>query len=395
MSLNIPTTEAIKDRNLANLETALAQTSPLADKAFLRVLAAMEALSFTGLYKFATERALQNLALTASGTGLDTIGREFNVIRKPAESTVLTIELPAVNGTIIPATVDFIGDANGVRYFPDAQSVASGGVATISVTAEDPGVIGNLNISDTLTIGTQVPGAESSATVTSIDNTGAEEEAEEVYRQRVLFAERAATGGGNATDYTIWSEEVAGVTKAYVFAGKPFDVIDTSFPGDRTIYVQADTSIDPDGIAPQSLLDEVRAAVNNDPVSGNSRPPLGLIDDTLLIESVVSTEFFVEIRGLDVDTDIEAQVKSDIEDALTQYFATLRPFVEGVDASQAKNDTITTVSVSDVVQDVVGAAGGSANESEFGTVVSVFVVLYTLDPNELAKLATGGITYVA
>jgi hypothetical protein len=395
MALNIPTTEEIKNRNLANLELAIAQTSPLADKAFLRVLSGMEALNYTELYKLAVERALQNLALTANLEGLKIIGTEFGVIFKTAEAAVLTIELPATDGTVVPATVAFVGDSNGIRYFPDSATVASGGVATISVTAETSGVAGNLNVSDTLTISTQVPGAESSATVLTIDNTGAEEEATEVYRQRVLFAERVQTGGGNAADYTIWSEEVAGVTKAYVFAGKPFDVIGTSFPGDRTIYIQADTTIDPDGIAPTPLLDEVRAAVNNNPVTGLSRPPLGLIDDTLFIESIVRTEFYVEIRGLDVDADIEAQVKSDIEDAITQYFINLRPFVEGVDIVTGRNDTITTVSVSDVVQDVVGAAGGSANEAEFGTVVSVFVSSYTLDPNELAKLATDGITYVA
>lgn len=395
MSLNIPTTQAVKNRALANFEGALNQTSPLADKAFLRVLSGVEALIHTELYKLAVERALQNLALTASGPGLETVGREFDVIKKPAEATVLTITLPALDGTIISATVSFVGDANGVRYFPDTQGVAVAGIVTLSVTAETPGVSGNLNVSDTLTIGTQVPGAESSATVTSIDNTGAEEEDEEVYRQRVLFAERAATGGGNATDYTIWSEEVAGVTKAYVFAGKPFDVITTSFPGDRTIYVQADTSIDSDGIAPTSLLDEVRAAVNTDPTEATSRPPLGLIDSTLFIESIVRTEFFVEIRQLDISVDIEAQVKSDIEDALTQYFLSLRPFVEGVDVTQDRNDQITTVTISDIVQDVVGSAGGNVQETSFGTAADVFFPIYTLDPNELAKLAVGGIAYVS
>ena len=49
MSSNIPTTLEQKVQNLANLEAALSQTSPLADKAFLRVLAAMEAMQFTGI----------------------------------------------------------------------------------------------------------------------------------------------------------------------------------------------------------------------------------------------------------------------------------------------------------------------------------------------------------
>ena len=131
MSLTIPTTKELKEQNLANLESNINQTSPLADKAFLRVLAAMEALQNTPLYKYAVERSLQNLALTASGDDLDKIGSEYGVNRKPAEAAQLEIDLPATDGTIIPATTSFIGDSNGERYYPDASATASGGSAII------------------------------------------------------------------------------------------------------------------------------------------------------------------------------------------------------------------------------------------------------------------------
>ena len=38
----IPTTQQLADQNLARLESALGQTAPLSDKAFLRVLAVVE-----------------------------------------------------------------------------------------------------------------------------------------------------------------------------------------------------------------------------------------------------------------------------------------------------------------------------------------------------------------
>lgn len=396
MALNIPTTEEIKDRNVSNLESNLNQTSPLNDKAFNRVIGGMEALNHTELYKFGVERAKQNLALTATGDDLERIGLEFDTIRKPAESAVLTVTVPGVNGTILPVTLNYIGELNGLRYFPDAAAEISGGVATFNITAENVGVDGNLNISDTLTLDSQIPGAENTATVTVIVNTGADKEDQEIYRERVLFAERATCGGGNATDYKIWAEEVAGVTRAYPYAGKPFDVIGTSFPGDRTVYIQADESIDPDGIAPTSLLDEVRDALNTDPVTGKSRPPLGLIDDTLFIESIIRTSFFVEIRQLDVSLDIETQVKADIETALEQYFLSLRPFVEGVDIPSDRNDQITTPSVNEIVQEILAINGASAQEVAFGLALGSFIPLKTLDPNELAKLdPTNGVTYVS
>lgn len=392
MALPIPSTQVVKDRNLANLELSINQNSPLADIAFLRVLAGMEALNYTELYKYGVERAKQNLALTATGEDLELIGKEYNVFRKVAEATVLEITLPGTNGTVIPSTIDFVGNSNGIRYFADASAIITGGIATLSVTAETTGVVGNLAVTETLTIGTQIPGAETIATVVDILNTGAEEENEEIYRERVLFAERVVTGGGNVADYKIWAEEVAGVKRVYSYAGKPFDVILTSYPGDRTIYVEATTDIDPDGIAPPSLLLEVREALNIDPLTGITRPPLGIIDDTLYVESIIRTSFYVEIRYLNVDPDIEAQVKLEIETALIDYFLALRPYVAGIDLIQNRNDRVTTVSVSEIVQDVIAANGAFAEEVIFGTVIGSFIPLYTLDPNELSKL--GGITYI-
>lgn len=388
--LNIPTTQTVKDRNLANLESNLNQTSPLADKAFLRILAAMEAMNHTELYKYAVERVLQNLALTATGDDLDIIGQEFSIIRKVAEAAVLNISLPATNGTVIPASVDFMGDSNQVRYFPDAGAIAAGGAAIFKVTAENVGVAGNLDVGDTLSIGTQVAGAETTATITTVDNIGTEEETDTAFRARILTAIRATTGGGNAADYKAWAEEVAGVFAAYPYAGKPAGG-GTSYPGDRTVYVEADTAINPDGIAPQALLDEVRDSLNTDPDDSESRPPLGLIDATLYVETIYRTAIYVEVRSLDVSADIEAQVKGDIEEALTAYFLSIKPYLPGIDILTERNDSITDLTVSDIVQDILTANGGSAQGVGFGPSVGVFYSIYLLNPGELAKL--GSVSY--
>lgn len=397
MSLNVPTTETMAAQILANLELALNQTAPLNDKAFLRVLAGTEALSFTTLYRYAIERALQNLAITATGEDLDRIGAEYGVTRKPAEAAVLTIQLPGENGTIIPVTVDYVGDSNNVRYFPDAATTISGGFAISNVTAEVAGVIGNLNISDTMTIGTQIAGAESTATVTAIVNTGAEAETDENYRQRVLNATRSTTGGGNATDHKIWSEEVAGVARAYPYAGTPSSpapgIDPSSVPADRTVFVESTTDHDPDGIPSSALLDEVRASINNDPVTGASRPPLGLTDSTLSVEAITRTSFYVKITGLDAGTGVLATIQTNIETALTAYFVALRCFVVGIDISSERNDRITKLTISEIVQDILNTGDGFAEEIEFDDTAGVPSPLdsYELDEGELAKL--GAVTY--
>jgi hypothetical protein len=388
MPLTIPTTQQLKDNNLANLEGQLGQTSPLADKAFLRVLAAMEALQATGHYKYATERSLQNLALTATGTDLDKLGSEIGIIRKPGEAAILTISLPAITGTVIPAGVDYIGDSNGVRYFPASSVVAAAGVAISTVTAEIIGVNGNLLVGDTMSISSQVPGAETVATVTVIDNIGAETETDEAYRQRVLFGLRTTKGGGNATDHKKWAEEVAGVFKAFPYAGKPIDPPLTDYPSDRTVYIEADTTIDADGIAPGSLLDEVRDSINTDPVTLLSRPGLGFTDSTLFVESIIRTAFIVTITNLVVDAAKEADTKTAISLALDTYFRAIAPFLTGIDLEQERNDFITNLTVSEVVQDILSANGASGEDVSFAvsTAPGTPLANYRLDPGELSKL---------
>lgn len=395
MSYNIPTTQETIDQFLANFEAELNQTSPLNDKAFLRVASVTEGMVFTSIFKYAAYKVKQTLAITASRAGLITIGNDLNLPIKPAEATVLEATLPGTDTTVIPQTIDFIGDANGVRYFLDSSATIgtpTPGVAELSMTAEDAGVVGNLQVGDTLSIGTQVAGAETVATVTAITNTGAEEEGTEAYRVRVLDRLRAVFGGGNAADYREWAQEVAGVTRAYPYRGKPVLLLAESFPPERTVYIEADTTIDPDGIAPQSLLDEVRASITTNPTTGKARQPAGLTDETLFVETIARTIFFVQITNLTVNQDIEATVKSEIASALTAYFLNIKPFVTGLDAEFDRNDKITDLSISNVVQDVLSANGASGQAVQFGVIVGFFLDEYQLNAGELAKL--GGVNYV-
>lgn len=393
MAFKIPTTKELNGQILSNLEGQVGQSAPLQDKAFLRVLAAMLALSQTGLYKFGAERAKQNLALTATGADLDLIGAEYGVIRKAAESAVLAATITGTNGTTVPATASFIGDANGVRYFLDASALIAGGSAPLSMTAEEPGASGNLQPGDTLTIVSPVAGAAATATVTALSNTGAEEETDAAYRPRVLFAMRATTGGSNAVDHKIWAEGVAGVFRAFPYSGKPLASVALSYPGDRTVYIEADRSIHPDGVPPAGLLDDVRAALNTDPETGKARPALGLIDSTLYVEPITRTGVIVEIKALSTPAGQEADIRADIETALESYFSGLVMYIEGVDLLQDRNDLITTLTVADVVQDVLTGRGASAQRVRFRLATTPFVSSYRLEPGELVKLSS--VSYVA
>ena len=391
--MGIPTTAQQTADNLSRFESKLAQNAPLNDKAFLRVISVLEAVLFTTLFKNSIDQIKQVLAITAGETGLTVLGAEYGVPRKVAVSTNLTITLPGINGTIIPNTIDFVGDANGLRYRVDTSATVTGGIATISVTANDPGAVGNLNNGDTLTIGTQVPGADTVATVLQTDTVGADEEDLELWRQRILDIERAPGGGGNAADYRNWAQEVAGVARAFPFAGNPVTLFSPDTPPERTVYVEATSDVDPDGVPTQTLLDAVRASISNDPITGLSRPPLGLTDGTLFVEPIVRLEFFVVVAGLNVDAGLETAIKESISTQLDQYFSSLQPFVDGVDPTLIRNDSITDLTVSNVVQDVLVGSGGFAQNVSFNLGGNTLTE-YALAQNEVAKLAAGGVTYV-
>jgi hypothetical protein len=391
MALNIPTTKELKDQFLANYEEKINQNSPLNDKSFLRVQSGNEALTITQLYRYGVERSLQNFALTATGADLDIIGNTFNITRKPAEKAELIVELPATDSTVIPAYVNFVGDSNGERYFPTASAIASGGYATITVFAERVGTRGNLNVGETMTMDTEIAGAELVATITVVENVGIEEETDASYRPRVLFALRAITGGSNPTDYKIWAEEVAGVKTAFPFSGKPFNLFLTSYPGDRVVYIEVETTIDPDGIAPQATLDEVREYLKTNPTTGKARYPLGITDETLYVESIRRDNIYIEIRNLEISSTDEAIGKENINSALTQYFLELENFVPGIDIIQERNDTISDVKLGDIIQDVLEVYGASASSVGFGLTPGSFVSKYTLEPGQKTKL--GGIVY--
>ena len=389
----IPTTAEIAADNLSRFESQLGQQAPINDKAFLRVLSVLEAILATSILKNSVDLARQNLAITATESGLTILGDEYSVERKLAVATNLTITLPGENGTVIPNTVDFVGDSNGLRYRVDSSATVAGGIATISVTANDPGSESNLNDGDTLTISTQIPGAQTVATVLQTNVVGADQEELELWRERILSVIRAPGGGGNAADYRNWAEEVAGVAKAFPFSGNPLTLFSPDTPPERTVYIEATPDIDPDGIPTQALLDAARDSISTDPATGLSRPPLGLTDGTLFVEPILRLEFFVVVSGLTIDPGLETEIKSKIETQLETYFSSLRPFVDGVDPALTRNDGITDLTVSNVVQDVLVGSGGLAQNVTFnlgGTTLTE----YALAQNEMAKLAAGGVSYV-
>lgn len=386
----IPTTKELTEQNIANYEAAVGQTVPLNKQALMRQLAAAQATSHTGLYKFGWDRQKENLAISASIDGLTDIGSDHGVIQKPAQSAVFNIRGQAAPSTVIPATNAFIGDANGERYTPDAEGVEAGGYIDMTVTADDTGTEGNLNVGENMTLENQVAGAGRSFDIIEIVQLGTNKEETETYRQRVLFEIRTQGGGGNAADYKRWGELVAGVKRCYPYSGRPIGA-GIAKPVERSVFVEVETFLQSDGIPTQTILDAVRESITRDAEDGKTNQPLGLTDGTLYVPAIFRTAFFVEIRGIDVEASKEFAAKQDIETEVDRYFRSLYPFVDSVDPPSAQNNIITSLTVSTTVQSVLSSYGGSAAFIGVGIAPSTFFSTYTLNQGQTAK--NGGITY--
>lgn len=381
MAVNIPTTKELFEQNLSNYEQKINQESPLNDRAFLRVSSQNEAGAFTILYKYGQERALQNLVQTATGSDLDLLGSEYDTPRNPATAAEFTATLPATTGTIIPGTTIFTGVNNGVQYITIGSSTSVGGIATLVLRSTETGETGNLSVSDTLKIQTQISGATTTATITVENITGASEETDEAYRARILEVIQNPPQGGATTDYRIWAKTVSGVKNAFPYSG-------LTNPGDITVYVEATVAVSPpDGIPNSGLLDQVEDAILYDDSGLRTRMPLGVAN--LFVEPITRIPLYTNITGLSVDN--EAAVKVDIDSALDSYFRAREPFIQGLTLQQKKSDTITAPDVGSIVNDVVRAAGGTVQNVTFGLAPLGVISEYILTGGELAK--SGGTNY--
>jgi hypothetical protein len=402
MAFIVPTTQELKATNIATLEASLAQTSPAADKSFTKVLGAVEALNHAQLYRFALDKIKGNLAITGGWDDLLILGAEYGLTPTPAMAAILTATVTGTSGLYVPATIPFVGDINGLLYFPTSTVLVAGGVATLQLSCSTSGSIGNMAISDTLTIGSIVAGIGTTATVTAITSLGTDLEDIEVFRQRILFAIQASIGAGNAAQYKAWGEAVSGVQAIYPYAG--FFDADTHVqtddsPPSRTVFVECTTDLDPDGIPDSSLLNLVKAALTLDPDTLTGRLPLGLDSDTavnsyLAVSPIMRSSFTITISGINIsDTPTRVLASADLDAALTAYFIGLAPFLTGIDNPLYRADTITATSIGRIVADTLAAYGATATAITFKRGSGSVITSYLLLAGELAAYNAAGSVY--
>lgn len=391
---NFPSFSFLQATFLQEFEGKIGQDSPLNNKAFLRICSYVWAIIAMLLQREVGQNTKENFAISASRDQLiNVFGVEYELPIKAATGAVLNIDLPTTSDpTTIPALTNFTGTDNGILYYDASSRTSAAGSVVLQVTARTTGVIGNLAVGRGLEMAVNIAGATKIATITSVESLGADAEETEVYRQRVLDIIRAPGGGGNSADYRNWAQMQEGVKRAYPYSGLPWDdPLTPGQPPQRTVYIESDTSIDPDGIPPQSLLDDTEETIITDPDTEQHREPLTLTSYELYVEPIRRTDIYTRIITATFETGTEAQVKAEIDTAVTAYYLSLTPFIQGLDTRASKNDIITKLTISEQVQSVLTANGASAQDIIFGEAPGEDLNEYSLGQGELAKNA--GVSY--
>jgi hypothetical protein len=388
------TTQEIYDKALQQIETALGQETPPPMVAYNQVMATILSEQHKPLSDLVIDRLKEVFISTASEDGLSVFGNEFNLPRKPKVATKMTLSFPLTTGSTVAKGYIFTATKNNLKYLVDTEATAVANVATIKVTADQTGAESNLVAGqDELKVTSPIAGQlASTATIDTVDVTGAAQEPLEDWRSRLLFTQRSTKGGNSATDHKIQAEKIEGVRRVWPYTGDPNLEADP-IPGHRFVYVEATSDIDTDGIAPQSLLDQVRESYVTDPETGRHWSQLGQNDSTLTVLSITRDAVYISINDLQFSGEnLQSQWDETAQEAFRLYLDSVRPFVVGVDFEIDRNDIITDTSVSKVAQDVNKKFASSNAGTGYGLTEGIFEGRTPLNPGQLLKL--GNISYV-
>ena len=394
MSLQTPTTKDISDNIIAQLESSLSQTIPLLPKSFLRVLAKALSGVFVLLYKYGGFMFLQMFVRTASANETTVNGKSIKPLIEwgrligvgdpvSATSAELIIDISVeVQSGFLPSGSQLVNTDNGVTYITIGSVAlnASTVQANIRAVADQAGgggtgAIGNLDLGAIVSFANPIANVARTAVVASQVTTGANAEAIEVYRQRVIDRFQKRPQGGAYADYEAWGEEVAGIINVYPYT--------SSFPGQVDLYVEATvaSSGNPDGIPTTPQLQAVLDSVEFDSSGLASRRPANALANAFPIDRAA---FDIEVNGLSVID--PAAVQAAITSAAEDYFASREPFILGITVPP-RADQITQSALGGVVQDIVSASGGL-----FTSVIIKFggvpINIYALGVGEKAKASS-------
>ena len=198
----------------------LPQVSPLVRRLILRAIARTQAglvWSEHGYLAWLAEQLMPDMAESDYLARWATI---FNVPKKPAAVAIGAATFAGGGSLPIPSGLSLLSPDGVTQLVTTGSAVtpSGGGSVTLPIAAAQPGAVANLATGAILTLGQAIAGVSPTAIVAAPGTTGgADDEADDSWRSRVLLRVRTPPQGGASVDYLAWTLAQPGVTRAWVF----------------------------------------------------------------------------------------------------------------------------------------------------------------------------------
>jgi len=319
LSLTTPALRALIARVQADIATDTGEDDVYIRGTFARAAALALAGAVKGVYGFAAGVANELHPATMVDWGIPLWASALGLTRTAAIAAVHPVTITFTGAATVALGAVFVGP-DGTEYTLNAAVTrGSAGTSAGVLTASTAGDAGTLDAGATVTLQTPVANVSNSATVSAATTDGADEEALETLKSRVLLRLGSPPQGGAEADYEAWTLAASSeVVRVAVLSNTPW-------LGNVTVYFTVQTDGTSDGFIPSAgQVTIVQAALDaNCPAHA-----VGLVTAAAP-------------NGIDVDMEIDlsdnsSEMQNAVADALDVYFAQRAPGLTTLDVEDVR-----------------------------------------------------------
>ena len=359
-----PTLQELFNSVLTDLRSKL-QVTTLIGKIGLNAFAAVQAAKLKIQY-LTINNVDQNIFVDTADDetiiryGLVKLGR----LPLPATAGEYSVEVTGSIGAEIPPGTTFVSvdpsSTPGVILQLDTLFTFAAETGTILLRSLELGPDFSLQAGDNLQVTAPLANVDSFSTVLSVQTTPTAAEDIEEYRQTVIEAYRSEPQGGARVDYRVWTSDVAGLRTVY-----PYVKNGDSGVIDLFSEATAIDSTDGNGTPPAAILQDVQDSIEPD------KRPMGTFQINYL--PIITNPVDVEIENLS-----DPSFLPSIEEAIRTFLLDVRPFIDGADDINNRNDRLYESDIYGIVRDVIGSSATFDSLEMFVNSVSEDIFLFDL-----------------
>ncbi len=210
-----PTLTELRSQVASDIASAVTGSDPLLRFSNLKITGDAQAGLSHLHFGYLDWIAKQAVPWTSTGEFLAAWAALKNVYQKDATQSIGAVTFPGSIGTTLSSgTLLVRGD--GAQYTTTSSATVDGtGNVTVSATANTPGAAGNCASGVQMTLGTAIPGIQSTGVVSTSFLGGADQETEDSFYARAMAAYQASPQGGAKSDYPGWAKSLSAVTRAW------------------------------------------------------------------------------------------------------------------------------------------------------------------------------------